>query len=487
MTSESHPILPIKIDETSNGEFRPLAVPAHIVRAKHAAAQAISDNARRVGQKRRRFLQSLSGAATTLLALNEAYAARGPLGGWFDLPREAALDQAQAAPVLGTSGFIFDVQTHMLDPNGPWRQRRPQMARALAGGARGACGRADPVDCYAADQYIKDMFLDSDTDMAVLSFMPGLPEDNFLTIEEGVRTRALVDTLGRGHRLLLHAMVIPNHPPLERQFAMMERAVAEFKIAAWKVYPQWGPTGIGWWLDDPRVGIPFIEKSRALGVRTICAHKGLSFGGHAPEFARCDDVGRVARLYPDMKFLIYHSGYETNVTEGPFDPARPARGCDSLVKSLIDNAIAPNTNVYAELGSTWRILMRDPTQAAHMLGKLLRAVGERNVLWGTDSPWFGSPQDQILAFRAFAISPQLSERYGYPALTPELKARIFGLNAAPVYGVEPAAARRHGENDELTRLRHAYRDDPRPDYGTYGPMTAQEFQALMAARGNLPG
>ncbi|MFU8820929.1 MAG: hypothetical protein ACNA8G_05165 [Gammaproteobacteria bacterium] len=59
--------------------------------------------------------------------------------------------------------------------------------------------------------------------------------------------------------------------------------------------------------------------------------------------------------------------------------------------------------MYAELGSTWRFLMRDPDSAAHALGKLFRYVGEDNVLWGTDSICYGSPQDQIQTGRA--VSP----------------------------------------------------------------------------------
>jgi hypothetical protein len=40
--------------------------------------------------------------------------------------------------------------------------------------------------------------------------------------------------------------------------------------------------------------------------------------------------------------------------------------------------------VYAELGSTWRFLsMRKPDEAAHVLGKLFKHVGENNVIWGT--------------------------------------------------------------------------------------------------------
>lgn len=57
------------------------------------------------------------------------------------------------------------------------------------------------------------------------------------------------------------------------------------------------------------------------------------------------------------------------------------------------------------------------------------------MLWGTDSVSYGSPQDQIQAFRAFQIAPELHERYGYSELTPALRAKIFGLDALPIYPV----------------------------------------------------
>ncbi len=102
-----------------------------------------------------------------------------------------------------------------------------------------------------------------------------------------------------------------------------------------------------------------------------------------------------------------------------------------------DSGVEPNTNVYAELGGTWWFVMRDPTAAAHVLGKLLKHVGEDRVLWGTDSIWFGTPQDQIQALRTFQISEELQERHGYPALTDEIKAKIFGVNSARLYDIEP--------------------------------------------------
>ena len=85
--------------------------------------------------------------------------------------------------------------------------------------------------------------------------------------------------------------------------------------------------------------------------------------------------------------------------------------------------------------------MRDPTQAAHALGKLLTRMGEDRVLWGTDGIWLGSPQGQIAAFRTFSISEAFQDQYGYPALTDDIKAKVFGLNAATLFDLDPTATR----------------------------------------------
>jgi hypothetical protein len=157
-----------------------------------------------------------------------------------------------------------------------------------------------------------------------------------------------------------------------------------------------------------------------------------------------------------------------------------------LIRSVLDNDIGPNANVYAELGSTWRFVMRDPTTAAHLLGKLLTHIGENNVLWGTDSIWYGSPQDQIQALRSFQIADALVEAHGYPVLTPALKAKIFGLNGARVYGIEPPEQKQKTEADPIGRRKAAYRAQPAPTFETLGPKTDREFEALLAERAGLP-
>jgi predicted TIM-barrel fold metal-dependent hydrolase len=73
------------------------------------------------------------------------------------------------------------------------------------------------------------------------------------------------------------------------------------------------------------------------------------------------------------------------------------------------------------------------------LGKLLLAVGEDRILWGTDSVWYGAPQRLIDAFRAFRIPERMQEEFGYPALSDVAKAKILGGNAARLYEIDAAA------------------------------------------------
>jgi hypothetical protein len=179
------------------------------------------------------------------------------------------------------------------------------------------------------------------------------------------------------HRLYIHGRVNPNQPG---DLEAMDELASRHRIAAWKTYTQFGPDGKGFFLDD-EVGTAFVEKARKLGVRNIAVHKGFPFGQKSYEHSTCVDVGRAARRFPDVNFLIYHSGFVAEKKEGPHDPKR-ADGIDALVTSLAENNVKPGSNVYAELGSTWRFLMRDPDSAAHALGKLFKACGEDNVLLG---------------------------------------------------------------------------------------------------------
>jgi hypothetical protein len=472
--------LPIKLDTTSNGEFEPVPLDPLARNARERALAAIEAGQRRLAMSRRAYLTSFIGAAATLQAFNEAFAAGGPRGGYYSLPRESPFEAAAAQSVLASDDFIFDVQLHHVNPKGAWRQRAGP--NAFRGMPNSNCGKSDHVECFSSGALLKDVFHDSDTAMGVLSHVPGGDQTNPLDFEAAGATRAAANALDGTQRLLLHGRCMPTLPG---ELDGMEAQAAQFPVAAFKTYTQFGPADgpAGFYLDDDRFGTPFIERARKLGVKNIAVHKGLSFGARGYEYSTARDIGPVARRHPDMTFLIYHSGFDTAVKEGPYDPDAKA-GVDVLVRSL-QEAGHPR-NVYAELGSTWRFVMRDPDQAAHLLGKLLKTFGEDRVLWGTDSIWYGSPQDQILAFRAFQISTEFQQRHGYPALTPDLKRKVFGLNAANVYGLKPAELRKKLAKDRVQKSKLEYLNHPQPTFATYGPRTRREWLAFKTMAGAMP-
>ena len=474
--------LPIKLDTTTNGEYAPIPLDRVHVEARAQGLEAAGANAKRLGLGRRSFLVSACGAATTLAAMNAAYARHGRTGGYFDVPKDAALDLQLARSTLDGAELIFDVQGHFVNPTGAWTKRLPADARPLQMPKTASCGPTKGpgqlayLQCLGAEEFVKDVFLDSDTDLMVLSFVPSTRASEPLTIEEAHATAQIVERLNGTHRLYIHGRVNPNQPG---DVEGMDELAQRYKIAAWKTYTQWGPDGKGFFMDDD-AGIALIEKARKLGVRNIAIHKGLPFGQRSYEHSTCVDIGRAAKRFPDVNFLLYHSGFVSGAKEGPYDPKRT--DCvDALVTSLAQNGIKPGANVYAELGSTWRLAMRDPDTAAHLLGKLMKACGAGNILWGTDSIWYGSPQDQIQAFRAFQIAPQLREKHGYAQITPAVRANIFGLNALKIYPVPEDVLKMHVKRDKIARERATYRAErPDPSFLTHGPKTRREFLNLKA-------
>lgn len=462
--------LPIKIDSTSNGEFAPIPLSPRNTQANKVAHEAATQAARRVGLHRRDFLISACGAASTLLAFNAVNASAGINSGFFDVPHEAAFDNQLAEATVGGDEFIFDIQSHYVDPRGGWSNQLPPFAKSFFTQIRKDCDLDNPLKCLGPMQYIKDVFLDSDTDVMVLSFGPYNADGEPVTIEAADEMRRIIDALDGTRRLLLHGRVKPTVPG---DIDAMDELAHKWKVSAWKTYTQ-SPDSKGYFLTDD-VGLSMIEKGRRLGIKTVCIHKGLPFGPDGYEYSRCSDIGKVAKQFPDVNFIVYHSGYIVGQPELAFDRTANRDGIDSLVRSVIDEGIAPNSNVYAELGSTWRFLMREPDSAAHALGKLFKYIGENNVVWGTDSIWYGSPQDQIQAFRTFQISGELRQRHGYPAMTPELRAKVFGLNAAVPYHLDPKAIRAASRSDRIEHARVAYQERLDPDFRTHGPKTRRDF------------
>jgi hypothetical protein len=478
--------LPIKLENTTNGEYLPQALPEPVLWGKALAEKWSGENSKKSGLGRRNFLVSLSGAATCLLAMNRANAAAGMTGGAFAVPGEAALDQDAANEVLAKKEFIFDIQTHHFNSVESFAEATPWSQAILETAKTTGCNvlpdqEFGHMSCTDARAFVREIFLDSDTDAGVLTFVPTSESKMPLSHAEASATQQIVNAMPGNQRLLLHGRVIPNLPgDLERMDELQER----WDIAAWKTYTQYGETkGGGWWLNDDGAGRALLEKVRASGIKTISCHKGLPLpfplmsDGNL-EYRLCNDVGPAAAEYSDINFIIFHSGYDPAMPEGPFIPGQPKSGSDTLVQSVLDAGLGSGSNVYAELGSTWWEVMKRPDQAAHLLGKLLKYVGEDNVLWGTDCLFYGSPQDQIQAFRTFQISQEFQDKYGYPAITSEIRAKVFGLSSARIYGIEPMSKDRSVVTDAIGKAKLNYAQNPDPSFRSYGPKTRREFFAL---------
>jgi len=416
-------------------EYEPVPPGPAQRRAAARTAEAVALHSPRLAVTEADYLGGRLGTAATLRALDAEHG-----GGFFAVPVEAETDRDAADECFAARGPVIDVQTHLVRPS------RAETAGAAALMQFLRMVEPDrwsaPIDpaLLSAPTWASCVFGGSETSVALLTSPPGLEGAGVIDNGDIAAAREIVDRYAGSGRVLTHAIVHPNAG--EAELDRMAEWSSALRPAGWKVYTLWDPperpTG-GWFLDD-EIGDAFLQRVEALGPRIVCAHKGIAgpIPSVAPAAASPRDIGPAARAHPGVAFVVYHSGYDIDAAHEESAHAEdPQRGVSRLVSSLADAGVGPGANVWAELGSTWFLMLRRPVEAAHVIGKLLVAVGEDRILWGTDSVWYGPPQPLIDAFRAFTIPARMRDEFGYPELTPAVKQKILGTNATALYGVAP--------------------------------------------------
>jgi predicted TIM-barrel fold metal-dependent hydrolase len=422
-----------------------------------------SEAAARAGLDRRAFLRTAGGVAAALAVYNLAACSsqRSPSsaatststttpGGSFAVPPPEDIPACQEA--LAGHEFIFDVHTHHVMPDRPWVQNAPSTVGLVEGMLPPDCMAGNPLECVNRAAYLNDVFLGSDTTVALLSDVPNSGVDDApIPFADAVGTQQFAAQLTHGGapRVLVHNVIAPNVGDIKARLDEMTVNVATGKVAAFKVYTAWGPDGRGFSLEDPAIGLPVVQHAHDLGVKVFVSHKGLPLVNFDRPHNRPDDMVAVSRLFPDMQFVVFHAAWDANRREGAYASGATI-GIDTLIDALDRHGVPPNSNVWVDLGTVWRQLVTRPDEAAHALGKVLSRVGEDRVLWGTDAIWYGSPQAQIMAFRSFEISAEFQDRFGYPAITDALRKKVFGLNAATLFGMNPDETRCALVGDPLT-------------------------------------
>ena len=457
------PPIPTRI--TSNEEFVP---PPQSPEQREVELRlwAIAERAAaRLGVDRRTFLRSSCGMAAALLAMNQVF---GPC---YAAEEEETLDAARYEEKWPKDQFIFDVQTHHVDVARKWYDDSDdgRKVKRFLQSVRPRVKFEDTIESLNRAHYVKEVFLDSDTVMAIISGVPTRDWDqNPLPPDQMVATRAYVNDIAGSQRVLSHGILRPNLGA--KELDELERQVMELKIDAWKMYTGAELGDNAWWMDDEKVAYPFWDKTRKLGVKNLCVHKGLPLGLFHEEHCKPRDLEKAAKDWPDLNFIVYHSGLRSAGAlrrRPPNADPQEIPWISDIFRILKRNPDIKN--IYFELGSTFNQLSAfAPEACMHMLGQMIQTAGADHILWGTGAIWGGSPQSQIERFRRIQIKPELREKYGYPELTREIKNQILGLNAARLFGVDPKAKRQAIQTDNLTQLRQEYRQDPLPSNTQYG-------------------
>ena len=468
---------PIPAQIVSNEEFRPIEQTAQQKAVEQLADDLVEKAAARTGISRREFLSTTGSMAAGLLAMNAL------LGRFFDIDAVELFEQVAFAEQQGAPYFIFDVQTHYVssgyDPSDAEANRKGAVSKQALLSLRKhirevglnpkLVGDQGSIDDLSWKNFVKEVFFDSETSIGLISTPPGpYPQEAVVPPKEMAHIRDEINRLAGSQRMLANGLATPQLGAADLEFMAMQAEI--LKVDAWKCYTGSCPKGFdrGWRMDDERIAYPMLEQARKLGVKRICVHKGLPLGP-VPDYNHPRDLIKAAKDFPDLNFLVYHSGF---------------RGVASIDQIFAKTGEIPWTtefcrmkekepgisNIYMELGSTFaQLVTTHPLICAHLLGQLIRSFGVDHVLWGTDSIWYGTPQWQIEAFRRFQIPDDVIEKHQYQALTRRAKERFFGLNAAKIFDIDVEAKRNAVPGDALGRLRMSYLEEaPEPSRRVYG-------------------
>jgi predicted TIM-barrel fold metal-dependent hydrolase len=444
---------PIPTQIVSSDEYFPSPQTAR-QREVEARMKALGNTlARRQGLSRRQFFRTASGMAAAFLAMNEVY------GGLYAVsPAEAqAPEMAKERAGALSKQFVMDCHTHFLrDDTRLVNFVRARESVGKAGWNPALAGKPQTLEDLKFANYFKEIYLDSDTKVALISGSPSdVVQDWFLTNEMKAEARARVNKEAGSRRMLSHAIFTPGQPGW---LEAIDRAIAELKPDSFKAYTIGDNTNkaVGkypWRMDDEKVTYKAYEKFAKAGLVNVCVHKGLFPPStekqfpHLLAYSDVRDVGRAAKDWPQLNFIIYHSAYRF-AAGGRVQDAWAQFEQTGRIEWVTDLAEIPAkygvSNVYGDLGQIFaQSTVADPRVCAAMMGQLVKGLGADHVVWGSDAVWTGSPQWQIEALRRLEIPEDMQTKHGFKPLGPAdgpVKSAILGETNARLYKYDQRAA-----------------------------------------------
>ncbi|WP_129785545.1 amidohydrolase family protein [Promicromonospora panici] len=275
----------------------------------------------------------------------------------------------------------------------------------------------DPVDPEWANV---QLFEKSDTDLAMVQTVPlfGPWKDSL-----GPAQLCHDLTLVNPERLIFCGGVDPSWQGLDLALDEMERQVHEWGAKSFKFYT-YQDRDHHWAADDREVAYPLYEKAIELGIKMVQFHKGYPLGMHPVEAFKPNDLQMAAYDFPELNFGIHHMG-------------------DPYVDETI-SIVGRFPNMHLMLPLWFNQYFLQPYPMLHRIGQALLFVGADRLAYGSEGFIWPDIQAYIEMWANLEMPEELQERYGYPALTREIKEKVFGLSFARALGHEIPESYRAG-------------------------------------------
>ena len=282
----------------------------------------------------------------------------------------------------------------------------------------------DTYRYYGKEKMLQDLFRDGPVDMAIFqsTYLTEFYDEGFNTTDQNAELATEYP-----ERFILNGSFDPREGEPGKED--LKRLKEEYDIPGVKLYTAaWKGDSKGWRLDSPEA-FEFLQLCADLGIENINAHKGPTIRPLNRDAFDVADVDDAASSFPELNFIVNHVG----------------------LPRLDDFCwvAAQEPNVHAGLAVAAAMSQNRKRKFGAILGELLFWLDEDRVLFGSDYALW-EPDWLVPNLMEFELTQDQRQEYGVE-LTPEIKKKIMGENAARLYDIDIEEKKAQLRDDDISQ------------------------------------